>query len=125
MFLRYNSLGILWAIFILVICILPPSGFPADPPFKYFDKTVHFYLFLQLSLLLITGFKKQHQYKFLRKKALAYAFFLSVAYGILIELLQGFVFTGRQIEFMDLVANFSGTIFGIVAFLIIYGKTSN
>lgn len=124
MFLRHNVSGILWAILILLLSGLPSSEFPVAPPFKYFDKAVHFFLYAQFSLFLIIGFIKQFQYNKLRQRAIGYAFLISFLYGILMEILQNFVFKGRSIELMDILANFSGTIFGILIFFIIYGKPS-
>ncbi len=125
MFLRHNIFGILWAILILILCGLPASEFPVSPPFKYFDHAVHFYLYAQFTLLLIIGFLKQFQFKKLRNRAIFNSFLISILYGILIELLQKFIFKERSIELMDIVSNFSGTIIGIAAFFIIYGKPSN
>lgn len=123
MFLRYNLLGILWAVFILIICILPPSDLPVDLPFEHFDKVVHFSLFTLLALLLIVGFKKQYEYRQLKKHSVTYTFFISMAYGFVIEMLQQFIFTTRYFDAMDIISNFSGTIFGILIFFIIYGKS--
>jgi VanZ family protein len=123
MFLRHNLPGISWAVLILIVCSMPQGEFPAALPFKHFDKTVHFFLYAFLSLFLIVGFKKQFEFRLLRKRAILYSFLFSFSYGLLIEMLQQFIFTTRSFDVMDLVANFSGTIFGIFAFFIIYGKS--
>lgn len=124
MFLRYNSLAILWGLLILILCSLPPSEFPESQPFKHFDKTVHFILFLQFTLLMIIGFKKQYEIKFLRKHSIRYSFIISFTYGFLIELSQKFIISNRGFDVLDLVADFFGTIFGVLVFFTIYGKTS-
>lgn len=125
MFFKHNIYGIVWALVIFFVCSLPSDEFPDVPTLKYFDKAVHFFLFAQFSLLLIVGFKKQFQYRFLRNRAVGNAFLFSVIYGILIEILQHFVFKSRSFDVFDIAANFSGTVFGVFMFFIIYGKTSN
>lgn len=123
MFLRHNTIGILWAVFIFMVGSLPSSEFPVTLPFQHFDKVVHFFLYALLTLFLVVGFKKQYQYRRLRKYSLRYSFLISGAYGLIIEFLQGFVFSGRSIETSDIIANFSGIVFGYLVFFVIYGKT--
>lgn len=123
MFLRHNYLGILWAILILLLSALPPKQFPSTTTFENFDKAVHVFLYAQFVLLLIIGFIKQNRFRRLRDRAISFAFLISFFYGMVIELLQKFIFEGRSIEFLDLIANVSGTIFGILVFFLIYGKS--
>ncbi len=122
MFLRHNVYSILWALLILFVCALPSDEFPEIPSFKYFDKAVHFFLYAPFSLILIVGFKKQSQYGILRNRAVGNAFLISFFYGILIEILQYYVFKSRSFDVFDISANFFGTVFGILMFYIIYGK---
>lgn len=122
MFLRYNYLAILWAILMLFLSAIPPEEYPKKGPFPNFDKIIHFYLHAQLTFLLIVGFIKQNRFRFLRYRAVSMALLLSFSYGIAIEILQRFVFIGRSVELYDLIADFLGTIFGILVFYIIYGK---
>ena len=124
MFLRHNIYGILWALLIFFVCTLPSDKFPEIPTLKYFDKAVHFFLYAQFSLLLVVGFKKQFQYRILRNRSVGNAFIISVLYGILMEILQNFVFTSRSFDVFDIAANFFGTVFGVIMFFIIYGKTT-
>lgn len=124
MFLRYNYLGILWAWVILFVCSIPPSEVPSFQPFPHFDKTIHFYMFAQFSFLLVVGFRKQYTFKTIQRFPFKNAFYMALLYGILIEILQFFVFSGRNFDVMDIAANFLGTIFGIFLVLLIYGKLS-
>ncbi len=122
MFFRHNWPGIFWAIFILILCGIPGSEFPVSPPIKHFDKAIHFFLYAQLSILLITGFIKQFRFRTLRYQPISSGLVISFFYGFLIEFLQNYFFIARSFDPFDLLANFCGTIFGILAFLIIYGK---
>ncbi len=115
-------MGMLWGLLILVLSAFPPGEFPDKAPFPNFDKAVHFYLYAQFTLLLIVGFIKQFQLRILHKGPVRSAFLISFFYGIINELLQKYVFSGRSIELFDIAANFSGAIFGILIFYIIYGK---
>ena len=123
MFLRHNALGIIWALFILVICALPGSQFQ-EAKHEYLDKIIHLVLFGFLFILLTTGFIKQQSFPFLRSGVKLKVWVGCALYGALIELLQGTVFIERSIEFGDILANMIGATVGLGAFLSIYGRGS-
>ena len=124
MFFKYNLLAILWALFILALTALPGEDFP-DLDFwslLTFDKAAHMFVFTVLVLQLIVGFIKQYRFRQLRYKAVKVAFSIGIIYGALTELLQEFIFTDRNADIWDFVANFIGCILGVVGFRLIYGK---
>ena len=124
MFLRYNFLGIGWALFILLLCSAPGDQLPEAGFWDLlsFDKFVHAFLFAIQVLVLIVGFRRQYSYSVLRYYARSAAFVTGVIYGIIIEILQLLVFSGRSFDLYDVLANIIGCILGIILFRIIYGK---
>lgn len=83
----------------------------------HFDKIVHFGIYFVLCSIIIfeTGLLKE-KYTF---TALFYIFLISVSYGILMEIMQEYVFIKRSNDIFDVIANSTGTVFSIFA-LIIY-----
>lgn len=110
--------AVLWSGIIFIVCLLPGSSLPKDPFLEkiHFDKIVHFSVYILLFLLLIYGLKQN----FLKKKRIYIASLICISQGIIIEFLQGSTFVkGRSFELLDVVANVSGVIAGI---LLIYRK---
>jgi VanZ family protein len=103
---------------------LPGDDFP-DLSFwslLTFDKAAHMFVFAVLVLQLIIGFIKQYQFRQLRYIAIRTALIITILYGAVTELLQEFIFTGRNADVMDFVANFIGAILGVLVFRLVYGK---
>lgn len=121
MFWRYNYLGILWAIFILVLCGLPGDQF-AKSKLEHADSVIHLFLFGVLFFLLSVGFIKQTTYRQLRSHTLRKVFIITVAYGVIVELLQATIFVGRSIELSDMLFNALGAFIGMMVFMSIYGR---
>ncbi|CAN5573454.1 hypothetical protein BH23CHL4_BH23CHL4_29640 [soil metagenome] len=127
MFFKYNLLAITWALLILLLTALPGEDFP-DLNFwslLTFDKAAHIFVFAILVLQLIVGFIKQYRFRHLRYKAVRTAFIIGISYGAITELMQEFIFTGRNADIWDFVANVIGGILGVVAFRLIYGSKNN
>lgn len=116
MFLRYNIAGILWAIFIFILCSLPGYTIPHYrwTDLLSVDKAVHAFLFCILSLLFIRGFKKQEQFPFLKMHTALIVFLISAGYGGLLELMQNYCFVDRSGSWFDFIADAAGGILGIV-----------
>jgi len=115
MFLRHNIAGILWAIFIFILCVLPGS---AIPHYRWTDllsadKLIHTFLFLVLTLLLIRGFRKQSQSAFLKTNAIVIIFLFCLIYGGMLELIQNYWLTDRYGSWFDFIANSVGSASGI------------
>lgn len=121
MFLRYNWLGLGWALFILTLCGLPGSQF-GESSYVFVDKVIHTFLFAVLYLFLVVGFIKQSSFPWLKRYVLQKVFAFSTAYGIVMEVLQGLVFTSRSIEGLDIIANMVGSFVGVVIFFMVYGR---
>lgn len=124
MFLKHNWSGILWFLLIGILSGMPGNQLPEVHFFLgifAFDKIIHIFFYSVLTLLLIVGFQKQFQFRLLRYFPLRFSFLISLFYGILIEILQYFVFVGRSFEINDIFANTAGTVVGVFLFFIIYG----
>ncbi len=125
MFLRHNLPAILWGIVILVLCSFPGNNLPRIS-FNFIiplDKVIHILIFGVFCFLLILGFTKQYTFKFLHTNPILFATVVSIFYGILIEVLQEYVFTGRSFELMDIVADSSGSFISILIYYILFKKT--
>jgi VanZ family protein len=119
MFLRYNYSGIIWAIFILVVCLMPTHSLPSYPIFGI-DKLVHIFLYSVLAILQITGFEKQIAFNFLNKYSIQTVIIFGILFGLTIEILQGTVFVARSFEVYDIIADGIGSGFGVVASKLVY-----
>jgi len=123
MFLRHNALGISWAILILILCGIPGDQFRGENKANL-DVVIHAVLFAVLFLLLTIGFIKQRRFLALHSLTKLKVLILCTVYGGLIELMQGFLFVGRSVEFSDVLANAVGAGAGLVVFMLIYGNES-
>ncbi|SDK66443.1 VanZ like family protein [Catalinimonas alkaloidigena] len=121
MILRYNIFTLLWAALILFLTLVPGQNLPEFPNWQTFafDKSAHMFVFSVLVLLAIVGFKKQSQSLQLRLRATPVAILGSVAYGMLIEIIQSFI-PERSFEWFDMLANSTGCLLGALAFFFIY-----
>lgn len=84
-----------------------------------FDKLAHALVFAVQSFLLIVGFTRQYAYPYARDNRVKLALILTIGYGGLIEIVQGFI-PGRSFEVMDIVADSVGALAGWIVFLLAY-----
>lgn len=71
------------------------------------------------------GLLKQYKFSYKRKRVSSIAFLLSVSYGGIIELIQGYLLSGRTMDIMDMIANIVGAIIGWILFKIFNRKREN
>ena len=119
---RPNLPTIIWALIILILCGTPGKDIPHISFLELlsFDKFVHAGIFFVLVMLAIRGFRLQKKYLVLQKDAAFIAVGLSIAYGGILEILQGTIFEGRSADIYDFVANS----FGCFIALLLYTKIS-
>jgi VanZ family protein len=86
------------------------SYFSAIP---YFDKAVHCFLFLVFSILLYNSITSVKSPERNIQSAVILTFIISLAYGIVIEILQNYA-PGRSSEFNDVIADGAGAGLGII-----------
>jgi len=115
MFLKPMRPALLWAAFILIICAVPGENLPRLDFFAWLrpDKLVHLFIFGTLCFLLVKGFMKQEAFHLLRASPKSVAVLSSIAYGIVIELLQEYFFSGRTGDVRDVIADAIGAFAGL------------
>lgn len=112
-----------WALIILILCCMPGNKFPH---LKYafpipIDKMVHFILFFVLGFLLLRALNGLDVYTSFSRAGI-FTILYCLAYGILIEILQGLVFTSRSAEIMDALADLTGAFGGVIIFRTLYKR---
>jgi len=110
-FLKYNWPSILWAAFILCLCLAPARHLPRIN-IPSFDKIVHFTFYFTLVLLMNWGWLKQQSFRSLHKNAWLKIFIIACAYGFTIEIMQETLTTDRHFELLDEAANACGAAVG-------------
>jgi VanZ family protein len=104
-----------------VLSATPGSQFK-DQIYPYADKVVHVILYGTLFLLFTIGLIKQRSFLWFREHTTIKVFIGVIAYGAILEFLQGFVFEQRSIELFDMLANAGGGVCGWILFILIYGR---
>ncbi|GAB4377286.1 MAG: hypothetical protein Kow0075_05570 [Salibacteraceae bacterium] len=120
MFWQHNWLGVVWGLFILLVSGLPGDQFDHSSV-EHADKAIHLILYSVWVNLLAVGFIKQRAYRWLRTKSLQKAIAIALVVGLLVELMQPFVFIQRTFEFSDMLFNAIGVLLGTLVFVAIYG----
>jgi VanZ family protein len=118
MFFKHTKWSMLWALIILVLCGIPGKDIPHISFLELlsFDKFVHASIFFVLILLTIRGFVMQTNFVNLQQSAKLIAFVGCVAYGGLLEVMQGTLFEGRSASIYDFIANSFGCTMGILLY---------
>lgn len=102
--------AILWAVIVLFLSVIPYGITPALTV-GHFDKLCHFGAYGFFAFLLVWGIKRAHMPP--RMKYMAFTLIFVSCYGILIEILQGFI-PGRHACVVDAVFNILGAAAGIL-----------
>ncbi|PLW96073.1 MAG: hypothetical protein C0591_09685 [Marinilabiliales bacterium] len=125
MIFRKYGPAIAWAMFILILTGIPGYQIPKIPTFLEWlspDKIVHVVMFGILSYLALYGYRQQYLKSLHRSFIVLVVILLSVFYGLVTELLQLYVFTGRNGNVYDFMANAIGAITGGVAYFLQHAK---
>ena len=109
MFFKHLWKALVWAAFILVLCILPAREIP-DVKLINADKAVHVLVYVLLGFLTFRGFSQQTAFPSLRCFAVSWSFFYCTLYGGLLELVQHYFVPDRLGDWYDFAANTAGTI---------------
>jgi VanZ family protein len=111
---------IVWSVLILIASGISGNRIPdmqwALIPHK--DKIAHFIMYLVFAFLLISSL---YQANFPRKKPSSLfitSFLVSMAYGVLMEILQELVFISRSFDLVDIAVNILGTFTGLLLYII-------
>lgn len=118
--LKYQSLTLLWALFILVICCASlGSAAKSHIFFTGFDKLAHTGLFFVLTVLTFYGLiRKKGSVRF-PIAVFSFVFLILFVFGGAIEILQWKVFTYRSGDWNDLFCDMLGSLMGIFSVLVI------
>ena len=76
------------------------------------DKLLHFGCYFVLTLLWTYGL-----YKIKLKHPIRYSLIITIGLGLLMEICQYLFFEGRVFEFLDIIANISGSLIGVLVFI--------
>lgn len=115
--------AVIWGLIILYLSSgssiqLPPSIWDIIAV----DKVGHLVFYGIFAYLIALGFYKEQSEK-ISKKALIISCLISSIYGICLEFIQYSLFPNRYFEILDIIANISGSLIGILFFKYIYYKT--
>jgi hypothetical protein len=118
MFLKHTKWALLWALLILILCGIPGRDIPHISFLELlsFDKFVHASIFFVFMLLTVRGFMLQTTFKQLNQSPKTIAFFICVAYGGLMEIMQGTLFIERNADIFDFIANSFGCTMAVVMY---------
>lgn len=120
-FLKYNLLSVLWALIILILCLMPGKDLPSVTLFE-FDKIVHFGVYLILALLMYYGWKKQNSYTSLHERTVLKILLLTFTYGFAVEVIQELFTADRHFDIFDALANSAGAVAGSILSIYINPK---
>ncbi|MBK7149023.1 MAG: VanZ family protein [Bacteroidetes bacterium] len=116
-FWKYNWPSILWAVFILLLCLTPGSTLPSFNLFQV-DKLAHLVVYAILAMLLYYGWKNQSAFPYLHRQVFVKILAGTFCYGLAIEYMQALFTVDRQYDFDDAIANSVGALVG--SLLVIY-----
>jgi VanZ family protein len=107
--------ALIWALFVLILCGLPGKDFPELTFLQWLkpDKIAHLFLFGIQCFLLLKAFMKIKQTSVYYKNAVLFSLTLSISYGIIVEILQTYVFIQRDGDVRDAIANAIGAFLGV------------
>lgn len=104
-----KTIGVLYLVTIAVISLMPSQDLPHFTKSKEIDKVIHVCMYLGLAFLASWNYDIFH-------KKLKYMYMLLAGvfmYGVVMEILQRTMQNGRDFDFKDMLANLTGTIFGL------------
>ncbi len=105
-------LTLVWAFLITLLCIIPQEDLPKAGGIPHFDKFVHFVLYFVLTFLSLFIFWGSKQSRRVISVLIPGIF----VFSLLIEIMQGILPFGRTFSFVDLLANLSGIVAGLLLF---------
>jgi VanZ family protein len=116
--LRYFKAPLFWSILIWAFSSISNSELPDFSLWRILsgDKLIHIFLYGVLSFLLMGSSLKQFVYRKIRYNAIVFSLVTATLFGIFIELFQEFVLTDRFGDWADALANFAGSVIGILVF---------
>lgn len=112
---------VFYSLALTVVCLIPSNKLP-DVEVSFADKIFHSITYLVLTFLWFYSFV--YRFKIERMKALIYASVISVAFGIIIEVLQEILTETRSADLLDVLANSLGVFMAACSLLLKKQKLS-
>ncbi|MBL7866977.1 MAG: VanZ family protein [Flavobacterium lindanitolerans] len=113
----FLALAVFWTISITIACLVSMSEVPVVNVDQA-DKIVHLCFYAVFSILWFLYLRTKIRNT---KKLFLVVFFLSVLFGILIEICQSLFTESRQADLKDVIANTIGALLGL-ALMAVYNK---
>lgn len=107
--------AVIWMVFIAFVSLMKQSSLPENTFLQsiYADKWIHVILYVVLSFLVVQALNKNFTES---SKIFFYAAFVSIIYGILMEVAQSKMNLGRSFELLDILANITGSFSGVLIY---------
>ena len=106
------TLGLLYLVLIILLSLLPTSNLPDIPFFSGEDKWIHFCMYLGLGFVACWSLDMRGKRMPSLNMLLAGVF----AWGVLMEILQRLMSNGRGMEILDMLANLTGAVAGLIVY---------
>jgi VanZ family protein len=116
-----------WAILILFLTGVPGNYFPTVISFWDWlspDKVVHLVIFAVQAYLIIYGMQPQYLNKRQRYLLVIIGTLATILFGLITEVLQSYVFIGRDGNIFDFLADGLGALIGLVAYYLLNIRNS-
>lgn len=117
--------ALVWALFILVLTGVPGGYFPKVVSFWDWlspDKAIHVFIFGIQAFLVLFAFNKQYLSSNIRLIYITVILLVVTVFALLTEVLQAYVFIGRNGNVYDFIADVIGVGVGLLAYLLLLNK---
>lgn len=84
------------------------------------DKLIHFVLFVILGLFIRVGWVKYYSFFKTSIKPVIYTLIIGLVWAIATETMQGFFTDYRQMDMLDMTANFAGILASFPLYYVVY-----
>jgi len=105
---------------IVALSLLPPQDLPKIPLFYGADKLIHFMMYFIFSLLGCWAVKTEEN-----NKRILLILFVTIGWGIFMEIMQLEMHAGRSFSWLDELANATGVLIGIIIYIFSVYRTAN
>jgi len=114
--------AILWGIIMLLLMGLPSKDMPSVAFFEGFDKMAHCGFFFVFTTLILLGSILSNKDKSSKFKAILLAFLIASFFAFGTEGLQMAMHAGRQPDWWDIFADYTGVGMALFCYLLFYRK---
>lgn len=124
-----------WVVFVSYVTIIafasltPPSNIPKFIYFPHIDKVVHFIMYLGFCILAAWScdnrrYPVRDEFHSGARRIWIYplVLILAISWGLLMEIFQRLMAIGRHYSMLDLLANISGALIGIIFYYLVFGR---